>query len=250
MLVVSTGEHAVNCVAECDGEDSGGVGSVDDGTVEDLPGLAAVRGVEDAGGAASGGEPDVGIGSGAEDGEGGIAGGECAFAFEGGWELTGRDVRPGLAVGGEKELEFQFAGFVGDGVAENDAVSGIPEDHGVKKSFGICVGELDLPVTAAVGSVVNAGLVAGAGGHQEGFVGGEGNDGAEVERFGAGDLVGDPDAAVGGAKVGAVRAGCPCDLARNGAYAAEAFGGVGGVGLGRGLSQGGGGEEGEEGLRR
>ena len=33
-----------------------------DGGVEDFPGLTAVGGVEDAGCAASGGEPDVGVG--------------------------------------------------------------------------------------------------------------------------------------------------------------------------------------------
>jgi len=92
-------------------------------------------------------------------------------------------------------------------------VSGIPEDHGVEKSFGIGVGELELPVTAAVGGVVNAGLVAGTGGHQESFVGGEGDNGAEIEGFGAGDLFGDPDVAVGGAKICAVSAGSPRDLA-------------------------------------
>jgi hypothetical protein len=42
-------------------------------------------------------------------------------------------------------------------------------------------------------------------------------------------------------------AGGPRDLAGDGAYAAEVFSGVGGVGLGRGLSEGGGGcEEDEE----
>src|SRR5258708_339816 len=37
--------------------------------------------------------------------------------------------------------------------------------HGIEESFGIGVGELELPVTAAVGGLVDAGLVAGAGGH-------------------------------------------------------------------------------------
>lgn len=41
----------------------------------------------------------------------------------------------------------------------------IPEDHGVEESLGICIGELELPVTAGVGGVVDAGLVSGAGGH-------------------------------------------------------------------------------------
>ena len=62
MLVVASGDYSMERIAERDGEDSGGVGSVDDGSVEDLPGLAAVGGVEDAGGFAAGGEPDVGVG--------------------------------------------------------------------------------------------------------------------------------------------------------------------------------------------
>jgi len=88
----------VGWIAEGDGEDSGGVGAVDDGSVEDLPSLAAVGGVEDAGGCASSGEPDVGI----EDGEAGVAGGEGAFAIHGGRELIGGDRGPGLAVGGDQ----------------------------------------------------------------------------------------------------------------------------------------------------
>src|SRR5207245_11184054 len=62
MFVVAAGDHAVSWIAKGDGEDSGGVGAVEDGSVEDLPGLAAVGGVKDAGCFATGGEPDVGIG--------------------------------------------------------------------------------------------------------------------------------------------------------------------------------------------
>ena len=61
VFVVASGDYAVQGIAESDGEDSGGILAVDDGGVEDLPGLAAVGGVEDAGGAAAGGEPDVGV---------------------------------------------------------------------------------------------------------------------------------------------------------------------------------------------
>jgi len=59
MFVVAAGDYAVQRVAESYGEDSGRVLAVDYGSVEDLPGLSAVGGVEDAGGAAAGGEPDV-----------------------------------------------------------------------------------------------------------------------------------------------------------------------------------------------
>jgi len=62
MLVVASGDYSMERIAERDGEDSGGVGSVDDGSVEDLPGLAAVWRVEDSGSFAAGGEPDVGVG--------------------------------------------------------------------------------------------------------------------------------------------------------------------------------------------
>ena len=133
-----------------------------------------------------------------------------SFAFFCGGKLRWRDVGPGLAVVRHEEFEFWFAGFVGDGIAEDEAVGWIPEDHGVEESFRIFVGELELPVLAGIGGVVDAGLVAGAGGHKERFARGEGNDGAEVECFGAGNLSGDPVAAgVCGAEVGAVSAGRP-----------------------------------------
>ena len=61
MFIVSTGDHAVVGVAERDGENAGGLGAVEDGGVEDLPGLAAVGGVKDAGDFAAGREPDVGV---------------------------------------------------------------------------------------------------------------------------------------------------------------------------------------------
>jgi hypothetical protein len=112
----------------------------------------------------------------ADDGRGGlkdryagIAGGECAFACYGWRKLRWRKVRPGLAVVRDQEFEFQLAFFVasliGDGIAEDYAVGRIPENHGVEEGFGIWVGELELPMAAAVGGVVDAGLVAGAGGH-------------------------------------------------------------------------------------
>ena len=62
MFVVASGDYSVAGVAEGDGENSGGILAVKDGGVEDFPGLAAVRGVEDAGGFAASGEPKVGIG--------------------------------------------------------------------------------------------------------------------------------------------------------------------------------------------
>ena len=61
MFVVAAGNDAVERVAKGDGKDSGGSGAVDDGSVEDLPGLAVVGGVEDAGDCAASGEPEVGV---------------------------------------------------------------------------------------------------------------------------------------------------------------------------------------------
>ena len=119
----------------------------------------------------------------------------------------------------------------------------IPEDHGIEKSFGICIGELELPVAASVGGAIDAGLVAGTGGHEEGFVGGESDDAAKVERIGTGDMVRDPDVAISGAEVSAVRAGGPCGFLRHRAHAAEIFGVAGDAGLRSGLSEGGGGGE-------
>jgi len=56
------------------------------------------------------------------------------------------------------------------------------------------------------------GKFAGAGGHEEGFVGGKCNDGAKVEGGGVGDLGGCPGAAgVDGAEIGAVGAARPGD---------------------------------------
>jgi hypothetical protein len=122
-----------------------------------------------------------------------------------------------LAVAGDQEFEFQLAGFVaafiGDGIAQDYAVGWVPENHGVEEAFGIGVGELKAPVPAGVEGVVDAGLVAGTGGHEESFVGGEGNYGAEIEGSGVRNLGGEPGAAcVRGAEVGAVSAGGPRDI--------------------------------------
>jgi hypothetical protein len=118
--------------------------------------------------------------------------------------------------------------LVGDGIAEDYAVGWVPENHGVEEGFGICARELELPVLAGVGGVVDAGLVTGAGGHEECFVGRDSYYGAEVQSGGVWDLSGDPGAAgVDGAEVGAVRAGRPRDSLGDGAYSAQIFCGLG-----------------------
>ena len=82
---------------------------------------------------------------------------------------------------------------------------------------------------AAVGGFVEAGLVAWAGGHDDGGVGVEGLDAAEVEFFGSGwDGAGLPEVAgVFGAEDGAVGAAGPGDSVADVVDAAEAGGGVG-----------------------
>src|ERR1700728_1546319 len=88
---------------------------------------------------------------------------------------------------------------------DEHAIYGITNDCPDAKDFSICsrdrlmnkseripeavfvgVGEEELPGLAAVGGFVEAGLVAGAGGHDDGGVGVEALDGAEVEVLGAG----------------------------------------------------------------
>jgi len=64
MLVVSSGDYAVKGVAESDGENACGFGTMEDWSRGDFPRLATIRGMKDASGFASGGEPDVGVGGG------------------------------------------------------------------------------------------------------------------------------------------------------------------------------------------
>ena len=89
----------------------------------------------------------------------------------------------------------------------------------------------EFPGVAAVGGFVEAGLVAGAAGHDDGGVGVEGLDAAEVELLCAGgDGAGLPDvSAVFGAEDRAVGAGGPGDSVADVVDAAEVGGGVGGL---------------------
>ena len=50
--------------------------------------------------------------------------------------------------------------MIRDRVADGDTVIAIPESHAIKKALGIFVGELQIPVFAAVGGLVNARLIA------------------------------------------------------------------------------------------
>ncbi len=109
----------------------------------------------------------------------------------------------------------------------------------VPEAVFVGVGEEELPGLAAVGGFVEAGLVAGAAGHDDGGVFVEGLDAAEVEFFCARwHGAGLPEvAAVFGAEDGAVGAAGPGDSCAYVVNAAQAGGGVGlfdvplGVGL-------------------
>ena len=114
------------------------------------------------------------------------------------------------------------------------------KDEGIPEAVFIGVAENQLPRLAAVGGFVEAGLVAGAAGHDDGGVFVEGLDAAEVEFLCAGrDGAGLPEvAAVFSAEDGAVGAAGPDGSAAGVGDAAEAGGGVGvfdvplGLGLG------------------
>src|SRR5579862_4479183 len=111
---------------------------------------------------------------------------------------------PSVAVVGRKQFKFHLSRFIGDGIAKHDSVSAIPKGHRIKKALGILAGVLQLPVPASVGSVINAGLIAGPGRQQEGLIGGESHYTAKIEIPGAGNFFRRPDAAaVDRAQVGA-----------------------------------------------
>jgi len=99
----------------------------------------------------------------------------------------------------------------------------------IPEACGIWIGEEEGPGLAAVGGFVEAGLVAGAGGHDDGGVGVEGLDAAEVEVLGVGwDGAALPEVAgVFGAEDGAVGAGGPGDTLADVVDAAEVGGGGG-----------------------
>src|SRR5271154_3373127 len=116
-----------------------------------------------------------------------------------------------------------------NGISQKKAVLWVAELDGVPEALFVWVGEEEVPGLAAVGGFVEAGLVAGAGGHDDGGVFVEGLDAAEVEFFGSGwDGAGLPEvASVFGAEDGAVGAAGPGDSAAYVVDAAEARGGVG-----------------------
>ena len=114
-------------------------------------------------------------------------------------------------------------------VAQQITSRAVHKFNGVPEALFVGVGEEKFPSLAAVAGLVESGLVAGAGGHNDGGVFVEGLDAAEVEFFGAGGQVaGLPEvAAVFGAEDGAVGSAGPGDSATYVVDAAEAGGRMG-----------------------
>jgi hypothetical protein len=109
----------------------------------------------------------------------------------------------------------------------------ILEIERVPEAVGVGVGEEEGPGLAGVGGFVEAGERAFAAGHDDGGVGVEGLDAAEVEGFGVGRSgaalpVG---SVVGGAEDGAFGAGGPGEAVAEGVDAAEVGGGGCGLDL-------------------
>ena len=91
----------------------------------------------------------------AEQGEAGIAGGEGAFVGQSGGRIAAFPVDAAIVGGANFGAAIQL-------VADDDAVVGVPEGDGVEETFGIGVRELERPVLAGVGGLVDARFVAGA----------------------------------------------------------------------------------------
>src|SRR5947209_19797720 len=89
---------------------------------------------------------------------------------------------PGSAIRGAQQNELAVYS-----ITDRDTVVAIPKGHAVVKSFGLRVGELKLPVLAAILSLVDAGLLAGTGSQNKGRLIVKGLDITEVEVFSAGN---------------------------------------------------------------
>ena len=190
-------------VAKGNRENSGGIGTVRDGSLSDGPSLAAIRRVKDPRSGPASNEPDFFF---PERGDASSAGSERAFAGYRCWKMRRRQRIPVRAVIGGNQFKFQLALRIGNWVADGDAVSGVPESHAIEEAFGIGIRELQRPVLAGIGSFVDAGSVCGAGGEKIGDIGIEGLDIAEIEGVRAGNLRCGPRVpAVHGAEISSVR---------------------------------------------
>src|SRR5690348_4734104 len=115
------------------------------------------------------------------------------------------------------------------GISDHYRSIGFGSDKNViPEAIGVGVGEDELPGVAGVGGFVEAAEGAFADGHDDGGVGVEGLDAAEVEVVGAGwsGAALPVLAVVGGAEDGAFGAAGPGDTLAEGVDAAEVGGGV------------------------
>src|SRR5579862_7357902 len=126
--------------------------------------------------------------------------------------LLRRNLLPRFSVFGNQQFESERTGLVSDRIAKNDAMGAVPECDGVEKTFGIFVGELQLPVPARICCVVDARLIARPGRHEKRLLVRKGSHAAEIERLGAGNLFRNPPAAIGGSHIGTMASRGPGNL--------------------------------------
>src|SRR5437868_337709 len=77
----------------------------------------------------------------------------CSGAFEG---------APACAVAGDENCEPAI-----DGIADDDAVLGVPEAHAIEKALGVGIGVKERPADSAVDGFINARERAGAGAQEQ-----------------------------------------------------------------------------------
>ena len=87
--------------------------------------------------------------------------------------MSRRQWIPVHAVVGRNQFKFQLTLRIGNGIADSNAVRGVPERHAIKKTFGIGIGELERPMLAGVGGFVDAGSIARPGSEEVGDLGAE-----------------------------------------------------------------------------
>ena len=61
--------------------------------------------------------------------EAGVARGKCALTFDCGWKLRRGELGPGPAILSYQQFEFEISLLVWDGIAEDNSMRSVPEDH-------------------------------------------------------------------------------------------------------------------------
>src|SRR5208283_1507087 len=148
VLVIATDCHDVAAMA-FEAEDSAGSVAAGYGCFNRGPGASAIGGVKDSRCGAPGAEVDVVII--VAKGDGGSAGGECAFGRKCCGHLVVRQLLPVLAVVGGQDQEFAI-----DGITERITVVRGSACERVEKKAGAFVGILKHPGLPAVSGLVDA----------------------------------------------------------------------------------------------